>query len=60
VHGREFVARKTAGDFVFQVPGSWTCEVFQVETGSAYHLGEKDAFGGAVGVEMGVASDSLN
>lgn len=53
------MARKTVGEFVFRVPGSWTCEVFQVEKGSVYHLGEKDAFGGAIGMEMAVARDGL-
>jgi hypothetical protein len=38
----------------FQVAGSWTVEVFQVERGSIYQLGKKVAFGGAVGVQMGV------
>jgi hypothetical protein len=59
VHGWEFVTGKTTGEFGFQVAGSWTVEVFQIERGSMYQLGEKVAFGGPVGKQMGVTGDSF-
>jgi len=51
------MTRKSTGEFGFQVAGSWTVEVFQVERGSMYQLGKKFAFGGAVGIQMGVTGD---
>jgi hypothetical protein len=59
VHGWEFVTGKTTGEFGFQVAGSWTLEVFQVERGSMYQLSKKVAFGGAVSIKMGVTGDSF-
>jgi len=49
VYGWKFVAGKMT-DFQFRVFGSWTVEVFEVEKGMVYQLGEKVAFGIAVGM----------
>jgi hypothetical protein len=43
------VAGKTT-DLQFQVLWSWAVEVFEVEKGMVYQLGEKVAFGNAVGM----------
>lgn len=59
VHGWEFMTRKSTGEFGFQVAGSRTVEVFQAERGSMYQLRKKFAFGGAVGIQMGVTGDSF-
>ena len=44
------MAVKMTGDFQFQVVGSWTVEVFEVEKGTVCQLGEKVAFGSVVGM----------
>jgi hypothetical protein len=49
VYGWKFVAGKMT-DFQFQVLGSWTVEDFEVEKGMVYQLGQKVAFGFAVGM----------
>jgi len=51
------MAGKLTGKFGFQFAGSWRVEVFQVERRSMYQLGKKVAFGGAVGIQMGVKDD---